>query len=563
METFKPPLSKNDILKRSTEGVASLMMSQFLTKAVTFIFNNLLIRILSPKIFGITTLLDFIRSTVLFFSRDAIRLTSLRVKSLYIDKDNSKESSSENNNHNISSELQTVINFSYIPIMIGLPLSSVFIIWQYSSLSNLLTSTPYLLTSMTLIWCSIILELLSEPFFIINQFMLNYKTRTKFENISITVSCLIQFVIVYSCENTGISDMKNMHEGIPIFAFALGNFIQSLLLLIFYCCDYLQNLSRVQTISILPLQIRNIDTGINFYFQETLMNHFKKVYFQLCFKHLLTEGDKLVINSLCTIEEQGIYSVLSNYGSLIARLVFSPIEESLRLFLTTLLSITSTENLKLSIEVIINLVKFYLYLALLIIGFGPINSSYMLQFVIGSKWNKGILLNATKIYCLYLPFLSINGIFEAFFQSLASANEIIFQSYLMILFSGIFFASSWILIVYCNLSLSGLILGNIINMVFRIIYAGWFIQKFYRTMAMDIVMLNTYSFNFNHVKSVAFVTFWITTGNWLFIGSVNSFKQFFINIILGLLLLLLICHKEQKLIKTFIASNHFIGSNKM
>lgn len=128
----------------------------------------------------------------------------------------------------------------------------------------------------------------------------------------------------------------------------------------------------------------------------------------------------MIINSLCTVEEQGIYALLSNYGSLLTRLLFAPIEESLRLFLARLLSSHNPKNLKLSIEVLVNLTRFYIYLSLMIIVFGPANSSFLLQFLIGSKWSTTSVLDTIRVYCFYIPFLSLNGIFEAFFQSVAT-----------------------------------------------------------------------------------------------------------------------------------------------
>ncbi|KAH8981677.1 hypothetical protein EDB86DRAFT_2931631, partial [Lactarius hatsudake] len=45
----------------------------------------------------------------------------------------------------------------------------------------------------------------------------------------------------------------------------------------------------------------------------------------------LTEGDKLLISRLSPLADQGGYAIASNYGSLVARVVFQPIEESVLL----------------------------------------------------------------------------------------------------------------------------------------------------------------------------------------------------------------------------------------
>ena len=45
-------------------------------------------------------------------------------------------------------------------------------------------------------------------------------------------------------------------------------------------------------------------------------------------KHFLTEGDKFLVSRLSPLADQGGYAVAANYGSLVARIVFQPIEET-------------------------------------------------------------------------------------------------------------------------------------------------------------------------------------------------------------------------------------------
>lgn len=47
-------------------------------------------------------------------------------------------------------------------------------------------------------------------------------------------------------------------------------------------------------------------------------------------KHLLTEGDRMLLALLASRADRGAHAVVANYGSLAARLVFCPLEESLR-----------------------------------------------------------------------------------------------------------------------------------------------------------------------------------------------------------------------------------------
>lgn len=567
------PSSSEQILEKSTKGATILMLGQFSTKIITFILNNLLIRFLSPRIFGITSFLEFISSTVLFFSREAIRLSTLRIthnEDDMIEDNNSKNNSNEkydynNKNNNSSNDnnnnvLQIAVNFSHVPLYIGIPLSLVLTTWQYRNINEYFISLPFFTWSILFIWCSIIIELLCEPFFIINQLMLNYSTRSRFETMAVTVGCVVNFVVVYAFDqkwlNITIDREQDMSkEGIAILAFALGKFFHSISLLLFYFYDYLKNFAPRRSFNLSLTKIYN-NTSKNsksskeyHYFDSTVFEHFKKVYFQLCFKHLLTEGDKLIINSLCTVEEQGIYSLLSNYGSLVTRLLFAPIEESLRLFLARLLTNQRSKNLKLSMDVLINLTRFYLYLSLMIMVFGPTNSSFLLQFLIGSKWSTTSVLDTIRVYCFYLPFLSLNGIFEAFFQSVATGDQILKHSYFMMIFSGIFLLTSWILIDFLKLSINGLIISNIFNMTLRIIYCGTFIIQFYRKIHNN---QSSFLFNFQNLQMITLVCLFVCSVDWLLIGYVRNFKQFSVNVILAIILLILILYQEKIAIKRFM-----------
>ncbi|CAR30375.1 Oligosaccharide translocation protein RFT1 [Lachancea thermotolerans] len=544
------------MLKRSAKGVTFLMFSQLFSKIVTFILNTLLVRYLSPRVFGINAFLEFLLSTVLFFSREAIRMSTLRIKSP-VAASSATEDDPETDDAG-PGVLQTAINFAYIPLCIGVPLSLVLIGWQYSNLNEYFLSLPYFKLSIAMIWLSIIFELLNEPFFVVNQLMLNYKVRSQLESIAVVVSCIANFSIVYVYENKFNGSGIALHdatkqEGIAILAFAVSKLVHSTALLCCYYYDYLTRLAPAKKFNISPSKVQLSAGTQPYYLQSEVLQHFKKVYLQLCFKHLLTEGDKLIINSMCSVEEQGIYSLLSNYGSLLTRLLFAPIEESLRLFLARLLSVTSTKNTKLSMDVLVNLTKFYLYLSLLILVFGPTNSPFLLQFLIGSKWSSTSVLDTIQVYCLYLPFLSINGIFEAFFQSVASGEDILRQSYFMIASSGVFLLSCWLLISQYKMSLEGLIFSNIINMLLRIGFCGRFINAFYKRVYSDPASHDsTFLLNFSNLKAVSLVALVIALSNYFLFGVVKTFGQLSINAIMAFGLLSLILYKEKDIIRSYL-----------
>ncbi|QLQ79596.1 hypothetical protein HG537_0C02430 [Torulaspora globosa] len=542
------------ILERSTSGATFLVMGQLFTKIISFVLNNVVVRFLSPRIFGITAFLEFILGTVLFFSREAIRLSTLRIK------DDDEDGTGENLKGR-SRVYQTAVNFGHIPLWIGFPLSIVLIAWQYRNINEYFTNLPWFTLSIFLIWMSIVFELLSEPLFIVNQFMLNYATRSQFESAAVTIGCLVNCGVILSFEKLTTSEVRTeaSREGTAIFAFALGKLIHSITLLTCYYLHYLRNFKHKKLFRLRLTRVYAANARKGYFFQHDISEHFKKVYFQLCFKHLLTEGDKLIINSLCTVEEQGIYSLLSNYGSLITRLLFSQIEESLRLLLARLLANDRTKNLKLFMVVLLNITRFYAYLSLLILIFGPMNSPFLLQFLIGSKWSTTSVLDTIRVYCFYLPFLAMNGVFEAFFQSTATGDQILKHSYFMMVFSAIFLVNCWLLIEYFHLSINGLIISNIINMALRLGYCTHFINMFYKNLSTE----STSFYSLRNAKGITFLSITVWIIDWWLIGSVRNFHQLFLNIALALLLLTVILFMERESLKRLIGKSRITSSKNV
>ncbi|QLL32721.1 hypothetical protein HG536_0D02430 [Torulaspora globosa] len=545
------------ILEKSTSGATFLMIGQLFTKMISFVLNSVLVRFLSPRIFGITAFLEFIVGTVLFFSREAIRLSTLRIR----DRDDEDDGVGDSSKGR-SRVYQTAVNFGHIPLWIGFPLSIVLIAWQYRNINEYFTNLPYFTLSIFLIWMSIVFELLSEPLFIVNQFMLNYATRSQFESAAVTIGCFVNCGVILSFEKLTSSSVRTeaSREGTAILAFALGKLAHSMALLACYYLHYLRNFKPKNLFRLRLTRIYAANARKGYFFQHDISEHFKKVYFQLCFKHLLTEGDKLIINSLCTVEEQGIYSLLSNYGSLITRLVFSQIEESLRLLLARLLANERAKNLKLSMDVLLNITRFYAYLSLLILIFGPVNSPFLLQFLIGSKWSTTSVLDTIRIYCFYLPFLAMNGVFEAFFQSTATGDQILKHSYFMMVFSGVFLVNCWLLIEYFGLSINGLIISNIINMALRLGYCTHFVNMFYKNLSTE----SSRSFySLRNVKGITLLSIAVWIVDWWVIGSVRNFHQLFLNVALALLLLSVILFMERESLRTLIGKSRISSSKNV
>lgn len=162
-------------------------------------------------------------------------------------------------------------------------------------------------------------------------------------------------------------------------------------------------------------------------------------------KQFLTESDKLVVGRLSELKDQGGYAIALNYGtsscapkpladkfvtgSLIARILFQPLEESSRLFYSRTLSapFPTLPSLLLSSALLHTLLKLHLHLSLILLLLLPSYTSPLIFHLLGQKWS---LPNSTAPTLLaayvgrYLPLMGINGITEAFVAAVATPDQI-------------------------------------------------------------------------------------------------------------------------------------------
>ena len=191
------------------------------------------------------------------------------------------------------------------------------------------------------------------------------------------------------------------------------------------------------------------------------------MWFQSAIKHVLTTGDALLIATLSTPHAQGIYAISSNYGSIIARLLFQPLEEASRNLFSKIPAADSLPLLQI-------LVKLYLLFSVLIMALGPPFAATALHLVAGARWADAEAGATLAAYCYYLPLLAINGVLEAFVQAVATPAELGRQSVWMVGFSVVFAGVGWAVLGW---GAKGLVAANALNMLLRIGWAGVFVMR--------------------------------------------------------------------------------------
>ena len=215
-----------------------------------------------------------------------------------------------------------------------------------------------------------------------------------------------------------------------------------------------------------------------------LLSRSANVYLQCVAKHFLTQGDSMMLAAFTSLEEQGQYALASNYGGLVARMVFQPIEESSRNTLGKLLTpskerASTPQQIAAAKSYIYDILHAYSVISVLIFAIGPTAVPVALRFVVGSRWESAEMHKVLSAYCYYVPFLAFNGVTEAFVSSAANNSEIRQQTAWMGVFSAVFAAAVYFLLGLCRLGAVGLVWANIMNMALRIIWCYWFMKRYF------------------------------------------------------------------------------------
>jgi len=198
----------------------------------------------------------------------------------------------------------------------------------------------------------------------------------------------------------------------------------------------------------------------------------------------------MLIAALASLKEQGAYALASNYGGLIARMVFQPIEEASRNMFAQLFNtkegksstkeqkIQEKEDMENAKTLLQRMIRFYCIIGLVACAVGPTVAPILLRFVAGRRWSDTDASTVLSNYCYYIPLLALNGVSEAFVAATASSSTLNIQSALMGVWFVAFAASTYLFMNVMDLGASGLVFANCINMSLRIIFNTYFIRTY-------------------------------------------------------------------------------------
>lgn len=366
----------NVVLESAMQSASYNVLLQVSFRILTFAMNGFILRYISRETLGLVNVrLTLLYTTILFISREAFRKACLSTSS------KSK-----------STKWHQVINLLWLTVPLGIFFSIVFgFIWV-----NWLETPPvglakkYTTCVVFYLFCAL-LELMVEPLWVVSQCHLFVRLKVLIEGLSVLLRCSITVLLVYFSPSLGL------------LAFCVAQLAQSLayfLLYYGYFSYFVLNNTEPKSREF-PFQAlrdffpRKPSNGawIDFNLLSLTWSFFKQSFL----KQILTEGERYVMTifNALTLAQQGVYDVINNIGSLAARFVFLPVEESYYLFFAQTLnrdkppSKQLENSLVLAADTLKSVLKFVTILGLTIWVFGNSHSVLALDIYGGSILSSG------------------------------------------------------------------------------------------------------------------------------------------------------------------------------
>ncbi|KAB5539237.1 oligosaccharide translocation protein RFT1, variant [Coniochaeta sp. 2T2.1] len=508
---------------RAVRGASLLILLQVGSRALTFTANQVLLRFMTASLLGVSAQLEVYYLSVLFFARESLRVAIQRQGNDDrgdIGKQDGKGSDGEKTTD--ATTTQAAVNISYLAIMLGVIVAIVLGYLYHSTVSqSSISATPYLSPSLFLYAFAAMVELLSEPAFVVMQIRLQFSVRATAEAVATFFRC---FVTLGSAAWASFNGLE-----LGVLPFALGQASYGVALLAVYIW-YGLSLAQREKFSLLPVRLEEKSGSHQPAAKEKTANHQKPTsststyalsYFprptlqlassmmaQSLVKHVLTQGDTLLVSALSNPTAQGVYALANNYGGLVARLLFQPVEESCRNYFSRLLSSSSSSSssstttppsnnpdhqpslpaIRKASADLVSLLKTYVLFSLLIISLGPTAAPLILSLVAGPKWAGSGAGECLSTFAYYVPLLAVNGVAEAFVASVATESQVHRQSAWMGAFSLVFALAGFVTLRVLDMGAVGLVVANCINMACRIVWCGVFIKRYFGSQGVEFEM---------------------------------------------------------------------------
>ncbi|OAA53500.1 diphthamide biosynthesis protein [Niveomyces insectorum RCEF 264] len=511
----------------AVRGASLLIGLQVGSRAATFVANQLLLRFLTAQLLGVATQLEVYYLSVLFFARESLRVAIQRQGGRAAASASASASAAATSGQKLkgrddednvdATASQSAVNLAYVSVLLGAAVAAL-LGWLFylaavrgsagadgdtdadADVAGTPAATPYFFLSLGLYAVAAVVELLSEPAFVVLQLRLQFGARARAESVATVLRCAVTLGAAVAGSRMGGGGSGGGQPG--VLPFALGQLAYGGGLLAVYAW-YGAALAARDGFSLLPRRLTaaqpslrsnnnnnnnngpasDEDNQTSTYalalFDRATLHLASSMAAQSIVKHVLTQGDTFLVSVLSTPTAQGVYALANNYGGLAARLLFQPVEESSRSYFSRLLagnkadssssspSFSSPSAARASRDLQI-LLKLYLLFALVVTALGPAAVAPFLALVTGPRWaaSRAVASATLAAYVWYLPLLAVNGVAEAFSAWMGA-------------FSLVFAGAGFVCLRLLDGGAVGLVAANALNMACRIAWCTWFIRRYF------------------------------------------------------------------------------------
>ncbi|XP_005632480.1 man(5)GlcNAc(2)-PP-dolichol translocation protein RFT1 isoform X2 [Canis lupus baileyi] len=438
-------MGSQEVLGQAARLASSGLLLQVLFRLITFVLNAFILRFLSKEIVGIVNVrLTLLYSTTIFLAREAFRRACL--------------------SGGAQRDWSQTFNLLWLTVPLGV-FWSLLLGWVWLHLLEVPDPNvvPHYGTGVVVFGLSAVVELLGEPFWVLAQTQMFVKLKVIAESLSVILKSVLTAFLVLWLPHWGL------------YIFSLAQLFYTALLVLCYVTYFTKLLGSSESTKqrALPVSrmtdllpsITRSGAFVNWKEAKLTWSFFKQSFL----KQILTEG---------------VYDIVNNLGSLVARLIFQPIEESFYIFFAKVLergkdaTLQKQEDVAVAAAVLESLLKLALLAGLTITIFGFAYSQLALDIYGGAMLSSGSGPVLLRSYCLYVLLLAINGVTECFTFAAMSKEEVDRYNFTMLALSSSFLVLSYLLTQWCGSV--GFILANCFNMGIRITQSLCFIHRYYR-----------------------------------------------------------------------------------
>ncbi len=371
-------LNVEEVLRGTARAATYNVILQVSFRLLTFAVNALVLRFVSSELLGLVNVrLILLYSTILFLSREAFRKACL----------------SRPNGLGNERNWRQLINLTWCCIPVGVFSGLILgFLWAFcfEEPSELLCDRYK--QAVVIFSLSAVCELVVEPLWLIGQAFMFVRARVLIEGVSLAAKCAstISMIAIFP-----------QHA---FWAFCFAQIMHSTFYIGLYYAYFAiyarsttnsQNTDKktdekehfpVSSLTDIFPKLTEDETFIDPTYTKLVLSFLK----QSLLKQFLTEGERYIMTIFNVINfgQQGVYDVINNLGSLVARFVFLPIEDSYYVLFCQLLDRgkgkQDAEKLQIAGRTLTGVLKFVSLVGYTILVFGY-SYSYLLLDIYGGK----------------------------------------------------------------------------------------------------------------------------------------------------------------------------------